>query len=394
MANLAFSHGGDIYEVKRKFKGEVIDFSANINPLGLPAAVKKVLCENFNKILHYPDPWGRNITERIAKYWQINKENILLGNGSSELIYLIMSTYRPKTTLIPVPTFSEYERAAKSVNSKIHFLKLKEKQDFSLNLDHFNKVVRQAHHSSNHPERSRRTDISFFCNPNNPTGNLILPSLRAKRSNPILRLLRPGGARNDSSKLVVDEAFMDFLPNQKDYTLIWRAVKNRKIIVLRSFTKFFALPGLRIGYIVAHKEVVNKLRQCQPPWSANSLAQLAAELILDDKDYIKKTYKLINKEREFLFEQLTGIEGLKPYPPAANFLLVKIEKAGVTSKFLKEALIKKGILIRDCGNFRNLNNKYIRVAVRSREENLKLLKGFKGILQKKEGFYAQSEDKS
>ncbi|MCK4519920.1 MAG: threonine-phosphate decarboxylase [Candidatus Omnitrophica bacterium] len=377
MANLAFSHGGDIYEVKRKFKGEVIDFSANINPLGLPAAVKKVLCENFNKILHYPDPWGRNITERIAKYWQINKENILLGNGSSELIYLIISAFRPKTALIPVPSFSEYERALGSINSKIQFLKLKEKEGFSFNIG-----------------PAEKTDIFFIGNPNNPTGNLILPSLRAKQSNPILRLLRPGGARNDSSKLVVDEAFMDFLPNQKDYTLIWRAVKNRKIIVLRSFTKFFALPGLRIGYIVAHKEVVNKLRQCQPPWSVNSLAQLAAELILDDKDYIKKTYKLINKEREFLFEQLTGIEGLKPYPPAANFLLVKIEKAGVTSKFLKEALIKKGILIRDCGNFRNLNNKYIRVAVRSREENLKLLKGFKGILQKKEGFYAQSEDKS
>ena len=359
MANVVFSHGGDIYEAKRKFKGEVIDFSANINPLGLPLALKKTLYTNFDRILHYPDSTARNITKRIAKYWQINNENVLVGNGSVGLIYLIMSTYRPKTTLIPVPTFSEYERAAKSVNSKIHFLKLKEKEGFRLNISQLGNA-----------------DISFFCNPNNPSGNLILPSLREKRSNSI-----PG-------KIIIDEAFMDFLPNQKDHTLIWRAVKNRKIIVLRALTKFFALPGLRIGYIIGHKEVINKLRRCQPPWSANSLAQLAAELILDDKGYVKKTYKLINKEREFLFEQLTGIKGVKPYLSVANFLLMKIEKPGVTSEFLKEALIKKGILIRDCGNFRGLNNKYIRVAVRSREENLKLLKAFNGVLQKREGFYA------
>ena len=359
MANVVFLHGGDIYEAKRKFKGEVIDFSANINPLGLPLALKKTLYANFDRILHYPDSTARNTTKRIAEYWQINNENVLVGNGSAELIYLIMSTYRPKTTLIPVPTFSEYERAAKSVNSKIHFLKLKEKEDFRLNISQLGNA-----------------NISFLCNPNNPTGNLALPSLRAKRSNPIL------------GKIVIDEAFMDFLPNQEEHTLIRRAVKNRKIIVLRTLTKFFALPGLRIGYIIGHKEVINKLRRCQPPWSVNSLAQLAAELILDDKGYIKKTYKFINKEREFLFEQLTGIEGVRPYPSVANFLLMKIEKPGVTSEFLKEAFIKKGILIRDCGNFRGLNNKYIRVAVRSREENLKLLKAFNGVLQKREGFYA------
>ena len=364
MVNLAFFHGGNIDEVKRKFKKEVVDFSANINPLGLPAALKKTLYANFDRILHYPDPRARDITKRIAKYWRISGENILLGNGSAELIYLIMSIYRPKTTLIPVPTFSEYERAAKGVNSKIHFLKLKEKESFSLNLDHFNKA-----------------DISFICNPNNPTGNLLL-----EKSDIIEKLT--------NKLLVIDEAFMDFLPNQKEHTLIWRAVKNRKIIVLRTFTKFFSLPGLRIGYIVAHKEVINKLKQHQVPWSINSLAQIAAEEVLNNKEYISKTYKVIEKERNFLWGELAKIEVLKLYPTTANFLLIKIEKQGITSKSLRELLIKKGILIRDCSNFRNLNNKYIRIAVRSREENLKLLKGFKGVLQKKEEFYAQSEDKS
>ena len=350
MANLAFSHGGNIYEVKREFKKEVVDFSANINPLGLPPALKRALCEGFDKIRHYPDPRARDITKTIAKYWGISDENILLGNGSVELIYLIMSSYRPKTTLIPVPTFSEYERAAKMVNSRVQFLKLKEKEDFAFNWHYSNKA-----------------DISFICNPNNPTGNLIL-----NKSKSIEKLA--------DKLLVVDETFMDFLPNQGDYTLIWKAAKKKKVAVLRTFTKFFSLPGLRIGYIVAHKEVINKLRQHQVPWSINSLAQIAAEKILNNKEYISKTYKVIEKERNFLWGELAKIGGLKLYPATANFLLIKIEKAGITSKSLKELLIKRGVLIRDCSNFRNLDNKYIRVAVRSRRENLKLLTALKEVI--------------
>ena len=342
MGYVDFLHGGNIYEVKRKFKKEIVDFSANINPLGLPLALKKALCEGFDKIRHYPDPRARDITKRIAKYWGISDENILLGNGSAELIHLIASAYRPKSALIPAPTFSEYERAVKSVSSKARFLKLEEKKDFSL------------------PEFSQKADIFFICNPNNPTGNLILKDWKK--------------AEKAANKLlVVDEAFMDFLPDQKDYTLIWKAVRKRKIAVLRTFTKFFSLPGLRIGYIVAHKEVINKLRQYQVPWSINSLAQIAAEKILNSKEYINKTYKIIKKERDFLSGELAKIRGLRVYPSVVNFLLMKIEKAGITSKSLKEALIRKGVLIRDCSNFRNLSNRYIRVAVRTRRENLKFL---------------------
>ncbi len=343
MDNLDFSHGGNIYEVN---KIDIIDFSANINPLGLPTRIKKTIYNNFDKILHYPDPAARNITRKIAKYWEIDEENILLGNGSVELIYLITSTYKPKTTLVPVPTFSEYERAAKSAKSKIRFLRLKEKEGFKLNLSHVG-----------------NTDIAFFCNPNNPTGNLILENSVAVKN-----------------LAVVDEAFMDFLPNQKNHTLIWKATKSKKIIILRTLTKFFALPGLRMGYLIAHKNIINKLRQNLPPWNTNSLAQIAAEQILNDKNYINKTYKLIKKERKFLFEQLAEISGLRPYPSVTNFLLIKIEREDITSKSLKELLIKKGILIRDCGNFRNLNDKYIRVAIRSHKENLKLLNALKEVI--------------
>lgn len=332
MVDLA-SHGGDIYRYER----DVVDFSANINPLGLPPGIKKAIYSNLDKILHYPDPKAGKTTEKIAEYWRIDKENILLGNGTSELIYLIVSCFQPKTVSIPVPTFSEYELATKRIGSSIRFLRLDEL------------------------ESSNMEDMFFLCNPNNPTGNLFL-----------------GRIENKQAKLiVVDECFMDFLPDQKEHTSIWKSVKSRNLIVLRTFTKFFAMPGLRIGYLIGHKEIVEKLRQYQAPWSTNCLAQMAAELVLSDTDYIKKTHRLIEKERNFLFEQLDKIDGLKPYPSVANFLLVKTKNSSLN---LKESLIKKQILIRDCSNFRGLSDRYIRVAVRLHKENLQLLAGLGEVL--------------
>lgn len=338
MANLTFLHGGDIYGVKGK---GIIDFSANINPVGLPSQVKGDISRNFEAVLHYPDPQARGVRRKIAGYWKIDEQNILLGNGSAELIYLAISAYRPRTMLIPIPAFSEYERAARNIKSKMQFLKLG--RGFELDLP-----------------QSNNADMVFICNPNNPTGNLIVEDRRM-----------PGGLAD--KLVVVDEAFMDFLPNQNEHTFVRRATRSRKIIVLRTLTKFFALPGLRIGYCVAHKEAIAKLKQYQHPWSTNCLAQLAAELVLGDKEYINRTYRLIAKERRFLINQLATIKGLRPYPSVANFILIKIEKEGITSKALKELLITRGVLIRDCSNFRGLDNRYIRVAVRSRKENLRLL---------------------
>lgn len=350
MAYVDFLHGGNIYEVKRRHKRKIIDFSANINPLGLHPVVKKAINNNLDKILHYPDPKARNVTGKIAKYWGINTGNLLLGNGSAELIYLITSTIKPKTALIPIPTFSEYERAAKNAKSKIRFLKLEEKESFRFSFSSFTKA-----------------DVIFLCNPNNPTGNLIMEDYKAIK-------------KFANKLLVVDEAFMDFLPDEKKYTLIWKACQDKKIIVLRTFTKFFALPGLRIGYLVGHEDVIRALKEYQIPWNVNVSAQLAAEAILDNRTYIKKSRQLIQKEREFLFNEIVRIKGLTPYPSVTNFLLMKIGKAGMTSKSLRKSLIEQGVLVRDCANFRNLNDKYIRVAVRSHKENIELLTALKEVL--------------
>ncbi|CAD7777939.1 MAG: Threonine-phosphate decarboxylase [Candidatus Methanoperedenaceae archaeon GB37] len=359
MDNLGFLHGGNIYEVRRKYKGEIIDFSANINPLGLSKKAKEVILKNLDKISYYPDPKAETLIRKIAQYWGISEESILLGNGSVNLIYLITFAYRPKTALIPEPTFSEYERASKNSGSEVKFLSLKEDEEFRLRYSSIPKA-----------------DMIFICNPNNPTGNIVVEKSSIEKMPACLCV----SARRQAKLVVIDEAFMDFLPNEMDYTLVWHASKNENIIVLRSFTKFFALPGLRIGYLISHPKTVKRLKRFQPPWEINILAQLTAEAVLDDREYIKETHKIISRERKFLFEELKRIEGLRPYPSVTNFLLIKIEKGNINSNILMKEVIKKGILLRNCSNFRTLGNKFIRIAVRSHKENLYLLKTLKEIL--------------
>ena len=351
MGYLDFLHGGNIYAVKRKYAKEVIDFSANINPLGLPANVKKAIYANFDGILHYPDPEAKNITRRIAQYWRVKEENVLVGNGSAELIYLIMHAFRPTTTIIAVPTFSEYERAARCTGSRVSFKRLLKEKNFQL------------------PElNSKSAEALFLCNPNNPTGNLIIEERNVVKNLP-------------AKLIIVDEAFMDFLPDEKNYTLIKEAHKNKKIVVLRTFTKFFALAGLRIGYLVAHQDVIKKLKAYRIPWSVNAFAQLAAEMILEDREYIRKTRQLIEKERRFLFNEIARIRQLIPYPSVANFLLVKIDKGRINSDSLRKKLLARSILVRDCSNFRSLTDRFIRVAVRNRPENKQLVKALREIFQ-------------
>ncbi len=352
MVGLMFRHGGNVHEAEKRLGRECVDFSANINPLGPPRRIKKIMYDNFDSVLHYPDPKAMDLTRRIARYWDIGEENVLVGNGSIELIYLIASAFKPKTALITAPDFSEYERALRAVGSRISFLKLAEEEGFRVDLT-----------------RSGASDIFFFSNPHNPTGNIVAGSC-----DKIERL--------PNRTVVVDEAFMDFVADEERSTMIRKAVRRKKVIVLRTFTKFFALPGLRVGYLVAHKDIIRMLKRHQAPWSVNSLAQIAARDILDDKVYMNKTRSFIKKERDFLFGKLALIDGLRPFPSEANFILVKIEKKGIESRSLSEQLFQKGILVRDCSNFRDLSDRFIRVAVRKRSENVQLAASLRLLLRK------------
>ncbi|MBL7072815.1 MAG: threonine-phosphate decarboxylase [Candidatus Omnitrophica bacterium] len=351
MGVLNFSHGGNLYEEEKKYGRSLIDFSANINPLGIPEGLKKKLFSEFEKILNYPDSDSSRVIQKLADYWRIKKSNVLLGNGSAELIYLITNAYKPRTAVIPVPTFSEYERALRLVKSKIIFLPLKERNKFCLDA----------------PKLKNKPDICFVCNPNNPTGNLLIKN-------------RENIGIKTNKLLVIDEAFMDFLPRQEDHTFIREAVKDKKIIVMRSFTKFFALPGLRIGYLVAHRSVIEKLKRYKFPWNVNSPAQIAAIEVLNDKKFSLKTYEKIKEERDFLLRNLARFKSLKCFPSNANFILIKIKTNKQSSESLKMKLVKRGVLIRSCSNFRALNDRYIRIAVRTRRENLKLINALQEII--------------
>jgi threonine-phosphate decarboxylase len=200
----------------------------------------------------------------------------------------------------------------------------------------------------------------FLGNPNNPTGNLMISNRLDLGDIPV-------------KKIVIDEAFMDFVPQENTHTFISQAAKSRKFIVLRTMTKLFALAGLRLGYLIAHRDNIRTLKKYQMPWSVNVLAQTAAAQCLNETAFIQRSKQFIEKERKFLHQRIGRIKGLKPYFSVASFLLVKIKDKRLSSLCLKEQLLKKNILIRDCANFRGLDKQFIRVAVRTHKENVRLV---------------------
>ncbi|MBN1353842.1 MAG: threonine-phosphate decarboxylase [Candidatus Omnitrophica bacterium] len=335
-----YQHGGNIYVVKQRL---ALDFSANINPLGIPAGIKRLLGRQLKNLVHYPDPAAHRLTAALARYWKIKEENILVGNGSTELIYLILSAFGPGTVTLTAPSFTEYERAARISKCRVSFLHLPENKGFSFD-----------------PSCVRKSEMVFLCNPNNPTGNLMISD-------------RAGLIGIPAKTIIVDEAFMDFVQKENAHTFIPQAAKSKKLIVLRTLTKLFALPGLRIGYLVAHRDTIRTLKKYQMPWNVSVLAQTAAEHALTEEAFRQRSRELIERERKFLYERLNRIKGLRPYSSVANFLLVKIEDRRLTSSILKKRLLKKSILIRNCENFRGLNKQFIRVSVRIHKENMRLV---------------------
>ncbi len=349
-------HGGNIYKVAQELgisENEIIDFSASINPLGISRIVKEAIKKRLDNLVNYPDPDSKALRDKIAGHHGIDPETIICGNGSTELIYLIPRALRPENVLIPEPTFSEYERAVSSHlivdSSQIRNLNLKEKDRFQIKSEKFIDAMQHC-------------NMAFLCNPNNPTGDLL-------EKDEVLAIT--DAAKKKRCILVVDEAFIDFIP---DESVIKDVQDNPYLIVLRSMTKFYALTGLRVGYGVFHKDVINKIKQFKEPWTVNDLAQKAAVTAIDDSGYVDETFSLMKREKEFLergFREL-GIEVL---PSSVNYYLLKTEDAERTVSGLRG----KGILIRDCSNFRGLDSSFIRVAVKSRRDNEKLLRELSGL---------------
>lgn len=354
------SHGGNIREITRRYKlsgKDVIDFSASINPLGFPQRLNKIISGNLNTIPHYPDPDCVLVKEALSQYLGVRQNKLLIGNGSIELIYLITLALKPKKVLVPLPSFSEYERASLIGGARPLFLKTTEKNGFEIDVKKVSKNLRNI-------------GLVFICNPNNPTGFLF-------QKDAVMALAQECEKRG--VLLVIDEVFMDFVEEEKQSSLLKFAAKSRHIMVLQSLTKFFAISGLRLGYLVGPEELIERISLYQPPWSVNSFAQLAGVGLLKDSAFIRESRQYVFKERETLFQNLSLIKYIKPYPASANFIFCRILEGAISSKALCDYCGRKGIILRDCSNFRGLDNSFIRVAVRKKEENTRLIKVLKEL---------------
>ncbi len=350
------AHGGNIYEAARRYgldERKIIDFSSSINPLGPSSMALRAAKRSLSKVGRYPDPEMRDLRRAIARYFGIKSEQVMCGTGSNGLIHLLPRVFRPARVLIPAPSFSEYTSAVLDAGGEVVRFPLHERDGFRVDPVEMSFALKGK-------------DMAFLCNPNNPTGQVI-PKVD------MLEIAR--FALEQEVRLVVDEAFMDFVDSE---SIIKEAVQTSHIICLRAFTKFFGMPGLRIGYAIAGEAVIHALREVQEPWTVSIPAEQAAIEALGDWSYIKKTRRLIEKERDRLLTALRIMPGVETFPSAANYIFVKITTYDV--QMLVDRLGERGLLVRDCSTFPGLDNRYIRVAVRTRSENKRLIKTLRELL--------------
>lgn len=351
---MRYVHGGNVMRAAQLYGLDptlIIDFSANINLLGPPKAAIDAITANLERVSQYPDPDCSELRAALGRYFGLDPAHLILGNGASEVICLVVNAGRPRRAGVLVPTFSEYEHALEAAGSEIARFALSSKNGFLPDAD---ELARQI----------TGIDMLFVCNPNNPSGSVFRPE-------DFLRILYVAVERG--IVVVVDEAFMDFVDDGESITLRREAVSREGLFVIGSLTKFFALPGLRVGYGVGSASFVERLWQLRDPWSVNALAQVAAVASMADSRFIAKTKEWVRSERAFLFNELARLPGLKVYPPSANYILADIRDTGVTAPHLCQVLGRKGILVRDCGDYPFLDAYYVRFAVRTREQNRILL---------------------
>ena len=354
-------HGGEVLDaayrsgIKRE---ELLDFSSSVNPLGTSKKALAAAEAAFNQVAAYPDSTSSELREVIAKHYNIAKNNIIIGNGSTELMYLFAEAFLSKedTVAMAAPTFGEYEGAVRRAGADIRFIKLCDNQKLDINA---------------FIEGMRGTKMVFVCNPNNPT-SLLVPTGDLKR---VLE------AALDQGVLVfLDEDFLEFVEEEQQLSMINSINKYPNLFILRSFTKLFGLTGLRVGYGIACQEIIDVLMGVKIPWNVNCLAQAAAVVALNDEEHLQVTRQLIRVEKEFLQERLRDVKGFRVFVPDANFFFIDIRETGYTATELSEKLLAQGIMIRDCSSFRGLDPYYIRIAVKIHDENVRLLQALSKVL--------------
>lgn len=356
-----YGHGGDLWTASEAFgvpKEQFLDFSSNMNPLGPPESVGIIFSGRWREVVNYPDPAVRELTRRLAAKHGVGEDCILVGNGAAELIDLAVRVLRPGLTGLARPSFGEYEEAVEKIGGRVLDIPLSEASGYVLQLSD----VKQA---------ASRCDLLFLGHPNNPTGRLLPKE--------IVSLLAEGDI-----PAIVDEAFLDFSPYEEELTLTRAAAQSPNLMVIRSMTKFYSIPGIRLGYIVANPDKIRLMKRLQVPWSVNALAQWIGSAVLEEREYEKRTLEWLKVEREHLVGRLRAL-GLKVYDSDTNFILFSMRPLGLTVQTLQAEMGRRGILVRDASLFAGLDETCCRVAVKLREQNEKLLAGLAEALSMLQG---------
>lgn len=356
-------HGSDLeaieacYHIRRE---DIVSFSANVNPLGISYRLKSALAENLDAITTYPDREYTALRQCIADYAYTQPEHVIVGNGSTELISLFIQTHHPKKAMILGPTYSEYEREITLGGGSTLYYPLKEENNFSMDADDF------CHSLSD------QLDLLVLCNPNNPTSTAISCGQMRRILDTCLQY---------GIFVMIDETYVEFAPDVSQITAVPLTNYYTNLIILRGTSKFFAAPGLRLGYaITGNPDLVKSINTRKNPWTINSLAEIAGRLMFPDEEYIRHTRELINGERQRIYQELSGWDSVAVYEPTANFILMRIKKPEVNAQDLFDHCIRQGLMIRDCSTFPFLDDRYVRFCIMKPEDNDRLLKAMKQML--------------
>lgn len=340
-------HGGDVLSYKNLYEGDIIDFSSNINPLGPPKILNDILNNAFKDVEKYPDIMYRNLRKSISKYLCCSDDEVVVGNGAAEIIDVFIMMFN--RTVVFHPSFTEYEKRSRIHNKEVLELYLDE--DFNIDIDLLEKNIKKG-------------DCIILGNPNNPTGKRIKEDVLKN----IVKVVE-----DREAFLLLDEAFFEFCPFYYDSIKLFRESSN--VAVIRAATKFFALPGIRLGYAFTNKTIAEKYYKLSLPWSVNVFAEAAGRVIFDENLYMQRTREYINEQRYYLIENLRRINILMVFDTDCNFILIKLLKGDENKLF--DFMIRKGILIRKASTFKGLDKSYIRVAVKDFNSNKYLIECFK-----------------
>lgn len=350
---MQYSHGGDIYSYAEQFGREALDFSANINPLGLPAPVRDAMHDAVESCVRYPDPFCRALRNALAAHWKLPAEHFFCANGAAEVFFRLADVLHPQNALLLAPTFGEYEAALSRTGCQLRFHTLRADEGFAVT----ERIL---------DEISDDTASVWLCSPNNPTGRTIEPTLLSD----ILKRCQEIGAW-----LIVDECFGDFLTDAPLHTMRPMLHENDRLIIVRAFTKMYAIPGVRLGWCMyADAKLTDALHAAGQPWNVSSIAQAAGVAALGMHGFEEQVAQFVAMRRSKLAAELTQL-GLRVIPSEVNYLLFETEYVD-----FGKALLPRGIMIRDCANYRGLKQGYFRVAIRGEQENKLLTAAMREVL--------------